>query len=241
MCTYTHTAPGRKFVPVANIVYHIGLGRSGRSMITGDYTGETLIKRQWNSEIQQSFEVENPEALIDTFQDAIVYRNSNGETLVNEAINHLNLNRVYVLTSPNSASASELVINGLKPYIEVIQIGTNTAGKYQASTTIYDSPELVNKQGVNPLHNYALQPLIFKISNANDVTDFDDGLLPSIAYEEQLGAFGILGDVEEPLLKKALNAIEGISDDRSSRTNNKSLKLIKLKDSYKELMYLSLD
>lgn len=211
------------------------------SMITGDYTGETLIKRQWNSEIQQSFEVENPEALIDTFQDAIVYRNSNGETLVNEAINHLNLNRVYVLTSPNSASASELVINGLKPYIEVIQIGTNTAGKYQASTTIYDSPELVNKQGVNPLHNYALQPLIFKISNANDVTDFDDGLLPSIAYEEQLGAFGILGDVEEPLLKKALNAIEGIDDDRSPRTNNKSLKLIKLKDSYKELMYLSLD
>ena len=210
------------------------------SMITGDYTGETLIKRQWNSEIQQSFEAENPEALIDTFQDAIVYRNSNGETLVNEAINHLNLNRVYVLTSPNSASASELVINGLKPYIEVIQIGTNTAGKYQASTTIYDSPELVNKQGVNPLHNYALQPLIYKISNANDVTDFDDGLLPSIAYEEQLGAFGILGDVEEPLLKKALNAIERISDDRSPRTN-KPLKLIKLKDSYKELMYLSLD
>jgi C-terminal processing protease CtpA/Prc len=211
------------------------------SMITGDYTGETLIKRQWNSEIQQSFEAENPEALIDTFQDAIVYRNSNGETLVNEAINHLNLNRVYVLTSPNSASASELVINGLKPYIEVIQIGTKTAGKYQASTTIYDSPELVNKQGVNPLHNYALQPLIFKISNANDVTDFDDGLSPSIAYEEQLGAFGIIGDVEEPLLKKALNAIEGIDDDRSSRTNNKSLKLIKLKDSYKQLMYLSLE
>lgn len=210
------------------------------SMITGDYTGETLIKRQWNSEIQQSFEAENPEALIDTFQNAIVYQNSNGETLVNEAINHLNLNRVYVLTSPNSASASELVINGLKPYIEVIQIGTNTAGKYQASTTIYDSPELVNKQGVNPLHNYALQPLIFKISNANDVTDFDDGLSPSITYEEQLGAFGILGDVEEPMLKKALNAIEGIDDDRSSRIN-KSLKLIKLKDSYKQLMYLSLE
>ena len=211
------------------------------SMITGDYTGETLIKRQWNSEIQQSFEEENPEALIDTFQDAIVYRNSNGETVVNESINHLNLNRIYVLTSPNSASASELVINGLKPYIEVIQIGTNTAGKYQASTTIYDSPELVNKQGVNPLHNYALQPLIFKISNANDVSDFDDGLSPSITYEEQLGAFGILGDIEEPLLKKALNAIEGISDDRLSRTESKSLQLIKPKDNYKELMYLSLD
>ena len=146
-----------------------------------------------------------------------------------------------MLTSPSSASASELVINGLKPYIEVIQIGTNTAGKYQASTTIYDSPELVNKQGVNPLHNYALQPLIFKISNANDVSDFDDGLSPSISYEEQLGAFGILGDIEEPLLKKALNAIEGISDDRLSRTDSKSLQLIKPKDNYKELMYLSMD
>ena len=103
-----------------------------------------------------------------------------------------------MLTSPNSASASELVINGLKPYIEVVQIGTNTAENIKPPPQFTFS-ELVNKQGVNPLHNYALYLKI----NANDVSDFDDGLSPSITYEEQLGAFGILGDIEEPLLKKA--------------------------------------
>ena len=45
----------------------------------------------------------------------------------------LNLNRVFILTTRSSASASELIINCLDPYIDVIQIGTTTYGKYQAS------------------------------------------------------------------------------------------------------------
>lgn len=210
------------------------------SMITGDYTGETLIKRQWNSEIQQSFEIQNPEALTDEFQEAIIYRNNSGDITVNEAINHLNLSKVYVLTSSNTASASELVMNGLDPYIEVIKIGTNTAGKYQASTTIYDSPEMVNKQGVNPLHNYALQPLIFKTLNIDNVSDYDDGLVPDITYEEELGNFGILGNTEEPLLKRALDHIEGNASDRLTTPDTKPLERIKyLKHNCIELMYVN--
>ena len=45
------------------------------------------------------------------------------------AINSLNFNKVYVITSGRSASSSELVINGLSPYINVIQVGDNTYGK----------------------------------------------------------------------------------------------------------------
>lgn len=41
----------------------------------------------------------------------------------------LNLPRLIVLTTPNSASSSEIVINSLKPYIEVITVGTKTEGK----------------------------------------------------------------------------------------------------------------
>ena len=44
-------------------------------------------------------------------------------------INSLNLNKVYIITSNRSASASELVINGLSPYIDVVQVGDNTYGK----------------------------------------------------------------------------------------------------------------
>ena len=37
-------------------------------------------------------------------------------------INSLNLSRVYIITSGRSASSSELVINGLSPCINVIQL-----------------------------------------------------------------------------------------------------------------------
>ena len=49
-------------------------------------------------------------------------------------INSVGLSKVYVITTGSSASASEMVINSLKPYIDVVQIGTNTNGKAQASS-----------------------------------------------------------------------------------------------------------
>ncbi len=89
------------------------------SMITGQFTGQLFAKQQWNSKIQAFFEENNPGQLVNNFTDNIG----------NTALNSLNLNRVYILTTGGTASASELVINGLKPYIEVIQIGTTTIGK----------------------------------------------------------------------------------------------------------------
>lgn len=47
---------------------------------------------------------------------------------------NLNLNRVVVITSGATASASEMLINALRPYIEVITIGETTLGKPFVST-----------------------------------------------------------------------------------------------------------
>ncbi len=53
---------------------------------------------------------------------------------------NLNLNKVYILISSNSASASELVINSLSPYMDIILIGPeNTTGKYGGSVTLKDT------------------------------------------------------------------------------------------------------
>ena len=42
----------------------------------------------------------------------------------------LNLSRLFVLTSPNTCSASEAIINGLRGVgVQVVQIGTTTCGK----------------------------------------------------------------------------------------------------------------
>ena len=167
------------------------------SMITGQLTGDIFSKEEWNAQFQTAFEKENPELLINRFVD-----NDNGTKL-----NSLNLSKVYILATKFSASASELVINSLDPHINVIHIGENTAGKYQASTTLYDSDDF-GKQGANPNHTYAMQPLIFKSLNSVGNTDYYNGLTPDINLNENHLNLGVLGDENETLLAAALDAIK---------------------------------
>lgn len=178
------------------------------SMITGQFTGEVFVKEQWNSDWQGFFESQNPEALLNPFVDVMEKRNSSNTSTFKESINHLMLSKVYVITTGSTASASELIINGLKPYVEVVQVGDVTVGKYQASRTLYDSPDF-SKTGVNPTHTYAMQPLIFKSLNANGVTDYFEGLSPDLPIKEIYSNLGTLGDINEPLLQAALSHIIG--------------------------------
>jgi len=166
-------------------------------MITGQFNGEVFSTEQWNSEFQAAIENENPELLINRFTN-----NDDGT-----ALNSLNLPKVYVLATKSSASASELVINSLDPYIDVIHIGDFTTGKYQASTTLYDSNNF-RRDGANPNHTYAMQPLIFKSLNKVGTTDYDNGLTPDIELKESYLNLGVLGDVNETLLAAAIAEIE---------------------------------
>jgi C-terminal processing protease CtpA/Prc len=112
---------------------------------------------------------------------------------------NLNLDRVYVLTSDNSASASELVINSLRPYMEVVLIGSaNTSGKYAGSNTFTDPDER---------HDWAIQPIIFKVANASGVTDYRNGFAPDHLVPDDY--FADLGSLEENTLGKAYELITG--------------------------------
>ncbi|SFZ92484.1 C-terminal processing protease CtpA/Prc, contains a PDZ domain [Flaviramulus basaltis] len=186
------------------------------SMITGQFTGDIFEKLIFNS----NFQSENTNYL---FQNKL----QNGNP-----INSLNLDKIYVLTTSRSASASEGLINGLYPYIEVIQIGTNTTGKTQASRTLYDSPNF-QREGVNPSHTYAMQPLIATGVNKNNEEVPGTGLTPSLGFEYQEYPlnYGVLGDVNEPLLALALADIEN-SIGKFSAIKSKPKKSFKLlKDS----------
>ncbi|WP_298534850.1 S41 family peptidase [uncultured Algibacter sp.] len=163
------------------------------SMITGQFAGQTFEKLIYNdNQADNNF-------------DFLFYN-----TLPNEAsVNSVGLNKVYILATGSSASASEGLINGLKPYIEVVHIGTNTVGKTQASRTLYDSPDFT-RDGVNPAHTYAMQPLIADGLNKNNEQVPGTGLVPTLGYEykEDPQNFGVLGDKEEPMLALALADIE---------------------------------
>ncbi|OUR93296.1 hypothetical protein A9Q87_04925 [Flavobacteriales bacterium 34_180_T64] len=162
------------------------------SMVTGQHNGELFARLVYNSELQNSNTDYN-------------FTNSfDGST-----INSLSLEKVYVLTTGSSASASEMIINSLRPYIEVVQIGSITEGKSQASGTIYDSSDF-GKTGANPNHTYALQPLIAITQNKNGNSVDSNGLIPDIALTESVYNLGLFGDVSEPYLAAAIADIQGI-------------------------------
>ena len=162
------------------------------SLITGQFENEIFNTEQWNNDIQNYWINNNPEYLINRFMN---FQSS------------LNLSRVFILTTRSSASASELIINCLKPYINVVQIGAPTYGKYQASVTLYDSENFSN-QNVNRSHNYALQPLVLKTLNVNGVTDYYNGINPDYEYEERAFDMGQVGDLNEPMLNFTLDIID---------------------------------
>ena len=174
-------------------------------MITGDYTDQVFFREQWNSEAQSYFEENDPESLIGRFKDTFTYEDTE------YTINSLHLDQVYILSSKNrTASASEMMINGLSPYIDVVHIGSpeGTVGKSQASASLYDS-DTFGKENVNSSHKYVLQPLIFQSVNASAEVVPNDGLTPEISYTEQALNLGLLGTSTEPFLKEALNEITG--------------------------------
>tara|TARA_B100000497_G_scaffold7898_1_gene8076 strand:+ start:1053 stop:2450 length:1398 start_codon:yes stop_codon:yes gene_type:complete len=175
------------------------------SMITGQFYNQVFANEEWNTDRQAEY------ASPKLFDNQI---------FTGEAINSLNLTKAYVLTTKRSASASELVINGLNPYIDMTQVGDTTTGKYQASFLLYDAPAPnFSKSQANPGHTYAMLPLVFKTSNAVGFTDYAEGLFPDIQLKEDYTNLGVLGDVNEPLLAAALNDILSIPQPQPRTTN----------------------
>ncbi len=170
------------------------------SMITGQFEGQVFGQQIWNDKIMSFFESQND---TERFKNRFTNR-----IFTSALINSLQLDKIIILTTPSSASASELLINGLTPYLNVVQIGGITAGKNTGSVTLYDSPTFT-KANISPSHRYAMQPLVLKIANSAGFGDYQDGLvpLPANAYTENIGNLGVLGNADEPMLSLAIQHI----------------------------------
>ncbi|MEN2282288.1 S41 family peptidase [Algoriphagus sp. SE2] len=116
--------------------------------------------------------------------------------------NILEGNRVYILTSSRTASASELVINGLKPYMDVYIIGDVTYGKNVGSIPFEDE-----ENDENP---YGILPIVSQSFNSLDQSDYTTGFKPNITKKESSERLRPLGDVTELLLRTAIEQITGI-------------------------------
>ena len=134
-------------------------------------------------------------------------------------INSLCISDIYFIVSGETASASELLINGLKPYMNVISVGTNTYGKYVASLTLQDYD--ANNKLVTT-HKYAMQPIVAEYANSLGVTEFVNGLVPDVTAKEDSGNMLQLGDENETLLKIVLDYIKGQKSQSLTNPSNLS-------------------
>ena len=101
----------------------------------------------------------------------------------------LTLDRLIVVTTRSSASASELVINALRPFMPVVVIGGQTYGKPVGQYGIAFCDKL-------------LAPVSFALRNADGQGDFFDGFAPDCPAPDD--ADHQLGDPDEGSLKEAL-------------------------------------
>jgi carboxyl-terminal processing protease len=116
--------------------------------------------------------------------------------------NTLEGNRVYILTSTRTASASELIINGLKPYMDVFIIGDQTTGKNVGSVAFDDEENEKNK--------YGILPIVSQSFNSLDQSDYTTGFTPNIIVKESQERSRQFGDVDELLLRTAISRITGV-------------------------------
>ena len=129
---------------------------------------------------------------------------------------NLNLNKIYILTGSQTASASEAVINGLIPYMgaeNVILIGTKTEGKNVAMSSFK-----------NETHGLTLWPVIAYVSNANNEGEYSEGFEPTYKLNENtITQWYPLGNPEEYLLKNTISLItKGTLSDESTSENGES-------------------
>jgi C-terminal processing protease CtpA/Prc len=121
---------------------------------------------------------------------------------------YMDLSRLFVLTSDNSASASEATIIALEPYMDLVRIGTKTSGKFCGGGLV--SPDMIygDSKYYGSIENWGMYIMYFRYTNKN-MTYYTEGLEPDIEVEENPLDLKPFGDERDPLLGHAIAQITG--------------------------------
>jgi len=206
------------------------------SMIYSTDTKKVFSRLQHNNLVQAYLKQEYGDTY---FNDYFTGKIDKTDDMPETPINSLGLTDLYVITTSRTASASELLINGLKPYLNLKQVGSSTTGKYVGSYTLKDYD---NNGNLNASHKYALQPITLKIANSLGVSDFKNGLEPSISASEDIVRLKPFGSQDEEMLKACINDIKGTKSAVAfSGTRYRELGTLKGNSPFSQLMYYDSD
>lgn len=154
--------------------------------------GQLFQQCSYNDEVSAENRLATGDALTYSYFDI-----PNEEATAMKPYRYLDLERLFVLVSAHTASASEATVCCLRPYMEVVLIGESTTGKGVGMFTLSDER-----------YPYALVPITFRYYNAHAQTVPETGLEPDYYLPDGYATHKKeLGNIEEPLLRQALRLI----------------------------------
>ncbi len=143
------------------------------TLVAGDaYKGEVYARTTYNA----SRKNETPDVykLGEAQYNKTAYPH---DPIATALLSAVGLPRIYVLCTDYTASASELLINGLRGVgIEVRLIGSTTNGKNVGM-------EMKTETFGN--YDYEFSPITFYIANGNGESDYGDGFVPDVEVEQE--------------------------------------------------------
>jgi carboxyl-terminal processing protease len=167
---------------------YVSSARNLASLLAKGVTNKDIFSyKEYNTSLSKTLEKEYGK---DYFNDYFLNKSQNIGGL---------LNRVFVLTSKSTASASELTINGLKPYMQVVIVGDTTVGKNVGSITLADNSKKIK---------WGIQPIVSKSFNSKGNSDYSGGFAPDIYVREGIKLFP-LGDPADRHLGAVFEYITG--------------------------------
>ncbi|HEX7047889.1 MAG TPA: S41 family peptidase [Gammaproteobacteria bacterium] len=158
---------------LVSVAQHLG------SLIGGiDYEGEIVAELEFNDR----------------------YQSENEAYLLELLTNSVDVTDMVVITTDNTASASEMIINGLDPFINVTTVGSTSYGKPVGQSRL--NFDLLNTDCTEDI----LRGVTFKVVNAEGVGEYYTGFVPDCPADDDV--LDQLGSTDEESLASALYYLE---------------------------------
>lgn len=117
------------------------------------------------------------------------------------------ISKVYAIVTGGTASASEGLIVGLRPYMDVVLVGQQTYGKYCAGILLAPEDFYNSRYDYSLIKDWGMYVMISKFADCNGRNEsIPDGIPADIQAEDNPFDGYQLGDENETMLRAALQA-----------------------------------
>lgn len=190
-------------------------------------SGFLFQQQVYNTELTEYYvKKQGKDALKTYFKTSFKYTDEGKETVCSTAGANIGISKIYAIVSSGTASASESLLVGLMPFMDIEVIGEQTLGKFCSGITYgaedwYDdykssisSARYENKKNVA---NWGIYVMIGTYADKDGNNPCcPDGLTPDVSAED-IPEYGCQwGDENDPMLKTAL--IRAGRSDLAART-----------------------